>query len=279
MLDYFGLRAIAGVEHVAGGAYRRTILVDGAPGTVAVTRDDPDHLAVDVQPPDAAAATHTPGTRERVLRIFGLDADLEAASAHLAADPALGPLVRAHPGLRVPGTWEPFETGVRAIVGQQVTVAGASTLTARLVARHGAPLPAALAVGGLTHTFPPPDALAEADLDGLGFTAARMQAIRGFAAAVADGRVRLARDAGLDELEASITALPGLGPWTAHYVALRLGEPDAFPASDLGLRRGLARQVGDGTGPVPSAAELTWRAEAWRPWRALAAVLLWSTPG
>ena len=193
---------------------------------------------------------------------------------HLISDPTVGPLVAACPGLRVPGTWDAFEIGVRAIVGQQVTVAGAGTIAGRLVARHGERVPGPTRPG-LTHTFPPPAALAEADLDGIGLTGARIRAIHGFAAAVVEKRVRLDRSVPLGKLVGSITALPGLGPWTAHYIALRMGEPDALPASDLGLRRAL---VSGGASPViPSADQLAAVAEAWRPWRALAAVHLWSS--
>jgi AraC family transcriptional regulator of adaptative response / DNA-3-methyladenine glycosylase II len=205
---------------------------------------------------------------ERARRIFNLDADVDAATAHLEADPTVGSLLRARPGLRVPGTWDPFETGVRAIIGQQVSVAGAGTIAARLVQRHGAPV-AGLRELGLTHTFPSPTTLASADLTGLGFPSSRAAAIRSFACGVADDSVRLDGSVGLEQLVSSVAGVPGLGPWTAHYLALRLGEPDAFPAADLGLRR-----AADPIAPR-STAELTRLAERWRPWRALAAVHLW----
>jgi 3-methyladenine DNA glycosylase/8-oxoguanine DNA glycosylase len=179
-------------------------------------------------------------------------------------------LIEARPGVRVPGTWDPFETGVRAIVGQQVSVAGANTLIARLVQRHGSPV-AGLSALGLSHTFPAPATLAEADLDGLGLTSARIDAVHAFARAVVTGDVALDRSAALTRLIDSLTAIPGLGPWTAHYLALRMGEPDAFPASDLGIRRSLAAVLGH----PPAAAEVDRRAEEWRPWRALAATQLW----
>jgi AraC family transcriptional regulator of adaptative response / DNA-3-methyladenine glycosylase II len=186
----------------------------------------------------------------------------------------IGPLLAARPGLRVPGTWDPYEIGVRAIIGQQVTVAGASTLAGRLVERHGERVPDP-AAPGLTHTFPSPSTLAEADLDGIGLTRARAGAVSAFAAAVAADRVRLDATVPLEELVGAIAGVHGVGPWTAQYVALRMGQPDALPASDLGLRRALAEP---GAGPVlPSAAEVTVRAGAWRPWRALAAVHLWTS--
>jgi AraC family transcriptional regulator, regulatory protein of adaptative response / DNA-3-methyladenine glycosylase II len=272
MLGYFALRAIPGVEVVAGGTYARTVVIDGVPGVIGVSRGGDGRLALRARLPGEGPVHVAP----RVRRIFGLDADLEAAREALAGDPVIGPLLVARPGLRVPGAWDGFEIGVRAIIGQQVTVAGASTLAGRLVGRHGKPVPGP-APPGLTHTFPSPARLADGDLDGIGLTRARARAIREFAHAVAEGRVRLDRSVPLDELVDSIVALPGLGPWTAHYVALRLGGPDAFPASDLGLRRAVAN--GSSPAALPSARQLTARAAAWRPWRALAAVHLWSSGG
>ncbi|HET6951136.1 MAG TPA: AlkA N-terminal domain-containing protein, partial [Acidimicrobiales bacterium] len=137
-LDYFAARAIPGVEHVAGGAYRRTIVVDGDPGVLEFTAGGPDHLVLRAHLPHWEGLIHLV---ERARRIFGLDADVDEATVALRPDPLVGPLVAARPGLRVPGAWDPFEVGVRAILGQQVTVAGASTLAARLVERHGTPVP------------------------------------------------------------------------------------------------------------------------------------------
>jgi len=271
MLGYLALRAIPGVEAVAGGIYRRTVVVDGVPGVIEVARGGDDNLFV------RARLLHRDVLAEvsrRVRRIFGLDTDLDAARAGLARDPLIGPLLAARPGLRVPGTWDPYEIGVRAIIGQQVTVAGASTLAGRLVERHGERVPGP-AAPGLTRTFPSPSTLADADLDGLGLTRSRARAIGAFAAAVAADRVRLDATVPLDELVGTIAGVPGVGPWTAQYVALRMGLPDALPASDLGLRRALAEP---GAGSVlPSASEVTVRAGAWRPWRALAAVHLWTS--
>jgi AraC family transcriptional regulator, regulatory protein of adaptative response / DNA-3-methyladenine glycosylase II len=270
MLGYLALRAIPGVEVVAGGSYRRTVVVDGVPGMIEVARGGDDNLLLRARLPQRDALVEA---ARRVRRIFGLDTDLEAAGAALAGDPVIGPLLAARPGLRVPGTWDPYEIGVRAIIGQQVTVAGASTLAGRLVERHGTRAPGPEA--GLTHAFPPPSTLAGTDLGGIGLTRTRARAIGAFAAAVAADRVRLDASVPLDELVGAIAGVPGVGPWTAQYVALRMGQPDALPASDLGLRRALADPDG---GPVlPSAAEVTVRAGAWRPWRALAAVHLWTS--
>ncbi|MDQ3106958.1 MAG: 3-methyladenine DNA glycosylase 2, partial [Actinomycetota bacterium] len=203
---------------------------------------------------------------ERARRIFGLDTELGAATAALGGDAVVGPLLAAQPGLRVAGTWDGFETGVRAILGQQVSVAGATTLAGRLVARLGTTVPG-LAPLGLAATFPSPATVAGADLDGLGLTSARARAVQAFARAVEDDGVRLDGSVDLEELVASLAALPGIGPWTAHYLALRLGERDAFPAGDLALRKAFAARS---SVPLPEAAE------DWRPWRALAAAHLWA---
>jgi AraC family transcriptional regulator of adaptative response / DNA-3-methyladenine glycosylase II len=266
MLRYFDARAVAGVEHVEGNTYRRTIVLDGDPGVLELSPGGDDHLLLRAHLPHWEGLIHVV---QRARRIFDLDSDLDAVTAGFADDTVLGPLVEAAPGLRLPGTWDPFETGVRAIVGQQISVRGANTLISRIVERHGSPVPG-LAQLGLTHVFPAPGVLADADLADLGLTTRRQDAIRDFARAVEDGSVRLDRSVGLDELVGSITSVPGLGAWTANYVAMRLGEHDGFPAADLGLRRALAGAS------MPSASELTARAEQWRPWRAYAAVHLWA---
>jgi AraC family transcriptional regulator of adaptative response / DNA-3-methyladenine glycosylase II len=269
MVAYFAARAIPGVEHVDGGTYRRTIVIGGDPGVLELFPGGDDHLVLRVHLPHWEELIHIV---ERARRIASLDLDLGEPTGQLAGDPIIGPLLRAQPGLRVPGTWDPFETGVRAIIGQQVTVAGANTIVGRLVERLGTAVPG-LRQLGLTHTFPSPGMLAEADLTGLGLTRARADAVRSFAAAVADDGIRLDRSVSLDSLVASITAIDGLGPWTAHYLALRLGERDACPTGDRGLQRALARHV---RRPAFGFAEL---AERWRPWRALAATHLWLADG
>ena len=207
---------------------------------------------------------------ERARRLFDLDADPVPIADHLAGSPELAPLVARRPGLRVPGAWDAFELAVRAVLGQQVTVRGATTLAGRLVRAFGTPLDRA--EDGLTHLFPRPEALAAADLGALGLPRARAATIRALAGAVASGEVVLDASRGLEDAVARLAAVPGIGAWTAHYIAMRaLGEPDAFPAADLGLRRAL----GNGAGRLAPArvAEL---AEAWRPWRAYAAMHLWA---
>lgn len=263
LVEYLRARAIPGVEHVSGDTYRRTIVVDGDPGVIELRPGGREEIVLVVHLPHWEELIHVV---ERARRICGIDLDLAEAERHLARDDMIGPIVRAHSGVRVPGTWDPFETGVRAILGQQISIAAANTIAGRLVTRIATPVPG-LSELGLTHTFPSAPTVADADLDGLGLPPARAEAVRAFAHAVAEGDVRLDRSASLEELVASVTAIPGLGDWTANYIALRLGERDAFPANDLGLRRALAGYA-EGK-PV----EL---AERWRPWRALAATQLWS---
>jgi AraC family transcriptional regulator of adaptative response / DNA-3-methyladenine glycosylase II len=181
--------------------------------------------------------------------------------------------------VRVPGAWDGFELAIRAVLGQQVSVSAATTLSGRLVARSGTPLKGALAKRaareGLTHLFPEPTALARAELAGLGITGARSGTIRRLAAAVAAGNISFDTAGDPDAFCASLCLLRGIGEWTAQYVAMRaLKNPDAFPSADLGLLRAF-----DGEGRRLRPTELEERAEAWRPWRAYAALLLWnSTP-
>jgi AraC family transcriptional regulator of adaptative response / DNA-3-methyladenine glycosylase II len=262
LLRYFEARAIPGVESVSGETYRRTIVAGGEPGVLELGPGGDDHLLLRLHLAHWDELMHVVS---RARRIANLDTDMEEPGRQLARDPVLGPLLRKRPGLRVPGSWDPYETGVRAILGQQVSVAGATTLAGRLVERAGTPVPG-LERFGLTHLFPSPSTLAEADLSGIGLTTARAAAVRSFAGAVAEDAIRLDRSVGLDRLVASIQEVEGLGPWTAQYIALRLGERDAWPATDLGLRRALGKHPRE-------------VAERWRPWRALAATHLWLAEG
>jgi AraC family transcriptional regulator of adaptative response / DNA-3-methyladenine glycosylase II len=205
---------------------------------------------------------------EAARRFFDLGADPQRIADHLGADPRLRPLVARRPGLRVPGSWDPFELVVRGILGQQVSVRGATTLGGRLAAAFGTRVDLD---PGLTHLFPTPAALAEADVAVIGIPRARAEAIRSVARAVAEGALLLDAPLGLDEAIERLAALPGIGAWTAQYVAMRgLGEPDAFPAGDLGVRKAL----GNGAGPLSESA-VAQIAEAWRPWRAYAVMHLW----
>jgi AraC family transcriptional regulator of adaptative response / DNA-3-methyladenine glycosylase II len=268
MLGYLAGRAIAGVEHVSTGVYRRTVTIDGEPGVLELSSGPADQLRLRVDLPPGGGLD--PHRVQRARQIFNLDADATDATALLSADPIIGSLLQTCPGVRPPGTWDPYETGVRAIAGQLVSVAAANTVIARLVQRHGTRLPGLRTVG-LSHLFPSAHELAGADLTGLGLPPVRARAINAFARAVADGEVVLDRSRTLDELVTSITAIAGLGPWTAHYLALRLGESDAFPATDLGLRRALEHRTGERI----TGAAANRLAERWRPHRAHAVAQLW----
>ena len=269
-LGFLAGRAIAGVEDVSAGIYRRTIIVDGDPGALEVRRGGEDHLVLTAHLPHWSGLIHVV---EQMRRLFNLDADLIAAERALGDDPLIGPRTIGLPGLRPVGAWDPLEVGVRAIIGQQVSVAGASTIAGRLVQRLGTRVPG-LAQLGLTHVFPSAGTLAGSDLQGIGLTGARMTAIHHFAAAVANGSLRLDGSLPLGDLVASLEAMPGIGPWTAQYLALRLGEADAFPSSDLGLRRSIEWLGGSRVDARAMAA----LAERWRPWRAHAAFHLWNLP-
>jgi AraC family transcriptional regulator, regulatory protein of adaptative response / DNA-3-methyladenine glycosylase II len=311
LLRFLAARAIPGVEEVSRGRYARTVRVPGGWGLVELL-PPAAHAGAGGQAGDRAIR-HRPAAgpgragEARVLlrarltsprgigqvvsrcrRLFDLDADPQAIDATLAADGTLAPLVAAHPGLRVPGAYDGFELAVRAVIGQQVSVAGASTLTGRLAARCGTPLGAAGTAGPgdtgrpagttrpngtagpagpLTVLFPTPADLAGADLAGLGLTTARQVTLRALAAACADGRLNLDPGTDPEETAARLAALPGVGPWTVAYILLRaVGDPDAFPASDLGLRRAMERL---GCRPGQDG--------RWRPWRAYAAVHLWAS--
>ncbi len=273
MLEYFSARAIPGVEHVSDGTYRRTVVIEGDPGVLEVSRGGDDHLVLVAHLPHWEGLIHIV---QRVRHTFGLDDDIDVAAAKLVRDPLLGPLVRRLPGLRVPGTWDPFETAVRAICGQMISVGAARTLVERIVARHGIEVHG-LGALGLSRVFPSPAELARADLDGIGLTATRIEAVHTLATALASGDLVVDRSMDLERFVARLCALRGLGPWTAHYLALRVGYPDAFPSSDLGLRRALEAASG---GPV-SARDAEAVSERWRPWRSLAATHLWfsTSPG
>ncbi len=274
ILAYLRARAIPGVEAVEGATYRRTITSCGEVGAIEVSQTlDGHHLLVVAHLPTFGSLIEDVA---RVRRLFGLDRPAVEATA-LAKDPLLGAFVRHRPGLRVPGAWDPFETAIRILLGQQVSVAGATTLAGRLVAVLGTPVPG-LASMALSHVFPPATRVAEVSIQrlrGIGLPEARARAIREFARAYADERVRLDPAAPLEATVEGLEALPGIGPWTAQMIALRAcGQADAFPADDLGLRRVVGR-LRDEVGAA-SAADVERVAEAWRPQRALAAMLLWT---
>jgi AraC family transcriptional regulator, regulatory protein of adaptative response / DNA-3-methyladenine glycosylase II len=260
MLTFLAARAVPGVEAVDAGVYRRTITVDGGPGLLEVSAGGPDHLLLRAHLPYWEGLIHVV---ERVRRMLGLDLD-HTAAAYLAGDPVVGPLVRAQPGLRVPGAWGPFEVGVYIAIRRYCDRAGTRTHLGRLVRAYGTEIPG---LGhGLSHAFPSAETLAAADLSG-GLPAGAEHVIRGFADAVATGRIRLDGSAGPDAFIASVTAIGGFGADSAQHLAMRLGERDAFPATDPSLRHALRTLDPGGEDPATVA-------EAWRPWRALAAMHL-----
>jgi AraC family transcriptional regulator, regulatory protein of adaptative response / DNA-3-methyladenine glycosylase II len=265
LLAFLKPRATPGVEQVDQERYWRSISFRGALGHFEVSHDQVNHsLNVSVQFDDPRALYFI---IERIRAMFDLNADWIAIAHALRGDPVLATRIKINPGLRVPGCWSAFELGVRAILGQQITVKGATTLAGRLAIRFGHPLPAA---DGLTHAFPEAEVLAEADVASIGLPQARAQTIREFArfALSRPGAFEGVVDSGalLDEL----CRLPGFGQWTAQYLAMRaLGDPDAFPSGDLGLMRELG---------LKDKRELERRAEQWRPWRAYAAMYIWNHP-
>ncbi len=261
LLGWFAARAIAGIEEVTATAYRR-VVPTGASATVVTLEPAAGHVLLRCRVDDVRDLA---GLVARCRRLLDLDADPAAVAEVLAADRALAPTLRRRPGLRVPGTVDGFELATRAVLGQQVSVAAARTLAGRLVTALGSPL--STVDGTLTHQFPTAEAVASADLAGIGLTGARARALRGLARVVAAGELDLGAGADRDESRRRLMALPGIGPWTAEYVAMRaLADPDAFPETDLALRRALIeRQITD--------------TDRWRPWRAYAAMHLWTDRG
>jgi AraC family transcriptional regulator, regulatory protein of adaptative response / DNA-3-methyladenine glycosylase II len=255
LLGWLAGRAISGVEEVDDVSYRRVI---GSNVVELQPQPDAGHVVARLDIDDVTAVSSLVA---RCRRLFDLDADPVAVDETLAGDPVLAPSVARYPGMRVPGSVDGFELAVRAVLGQQVSVRAARTFAVRLVQRCGVPLPAPHAT--LTHAFPTADAVAGADLSDLGLTGGRIRTLRALATEVAAGHLVLDPLADRDETRARLLALPGVGPWTVEYVAMRaLGDPDAFPDTDLVLRRAL-----DGRGVAPT--------QTWRPWRAYAAMHLW----
>jgi AraC family transcriptional regulator of adaptative response / DNA-3-methyladenine glycosylase II len=272
ILRFLRARAIPGIEAVSSNRYARTIAIGGEHGVLIVEPADRNCLKAIVRFPNLRAL---PAIIARVRRVFDLAADPVAIGAHLSQDPALAPLVAARPGLRVPGAWDGFELAVRAILGQQITVAAATRLAGKLVSCHGETITDRTALDhGLTHVFPTPRELAGADLAAIGMPKARRTALSSLAAAVVADKLIFGPRESLEAAIARLRSLPGIGEWTAQYIAMReLREPDAFPVADIGLLRAMA----DESGMRPSPAELLAHAERWRPWRAYAALHLWAS--
>lgn len=275
IIAFLGARAIRGVESVQPDCYARSIRLGHAQGTIAVRMAEHQNaLVATIRFP---VVTALPAIVARIRRIFDLGADPVVIGAHLAEDPVMAPLVAARPGLRVPGAWDGIELAVRGILGQQITVSAATALAAKLVDLCGSALPPPddPALATVTHTFPLPEDLARVDELGLalGMPRARAAAITGLAKSAAAEPSLFEPGRGLGEAIRRLRDLPGVGEWTAHYIAMRaLHEPDAFPAADIGLMRAMA--TADGR---PTPAQLLVHANAWRPWRAYAALHLWAS--
>jgi AraC family transcriptional regulator, regulatory protein of adaptative response / DNA-3-methyladenine glycosylase II len=273
LLDWLAARAVPGVEEVEGATYRRSLRLPGGAGVMEVelcgAPADAEALRCRLwldDPLDGDAAV------ARVRRLLDLDVDPAAVASALGCDPLLGPLVAAAPGLRVPGAVDGAELAVRAVLGQQVSVAAARTAAGRLAAAHGERLAGPRGAVGVL--FPSPAALAALDPDDLPMPRARAVALVGLCRALADGDLRLDPAADRDEARRAMLALPGVGPWTAGYVAMRaLGDPDVFLVEDLGVRHALTR-----LGGPSDAREARALAEAWAPWRSYASQYLWQAP-
>jgi AraC family transcriptional regulator of adaptative response / DNA-3-methyladenine glycosylase II len=269
LLTYLGRRALPGVEEVIEGRYRRTIVLPRSRGDIEIepisgTNAVFIHLHL-TELSDLSLLV------QRCRQLFDLDADPSAITQVLAADAILAPLVAMRPGLRIPGAISGFELAVRAILGQQVSVAGARTLAGRLVKACGECV--ASPSGTLAHFFPTPQQVMQANMQGLGITQARINALQALAHAIVEEGLVLDRDANREQTMAQLLKLPGVGPWTASYIAMRaLGDPDALPVTDLGLRRAFEQR-----GLAADPRSIAVHAEAWRPWRAYATHHLWAS--
>lgn len=276
MLSFLEKRAIPGVEVIERdkntACYCRTVEIESAVGTVAVKNlPHCNSVSVTIHFPVVHAL---PAIVARVRRLFDLGADIETIDEHLSHDPRLAPWVALRPGLRAPGGWDGFELAVRAILGQQVSVSAARKLAGQLVALHGRPLQKNPGNHPeLTHTFPTANSLAKIKSIGLGMPAARLKALQALSRATSRDPNLFRPFGTIEEAIALLRNIPGIGEWTAEYIALRaIREMDAFPASDVGLLRGASKL--DGTPATPKS--LLRRAESWRPWRAYAAQHLWA---
>lgn len=262
VIEFLSGRLIAGVEHVDGRMYARVLRLPHGLGVVQLTLHN-DHVACELE---LADLRDTAVAVQRCRRLLDLDADPHAIDEVLSADPLLAPLVAAAPGLRLPSQVDGFEVAVRAIVGQQVSVAGARTILGRFAQTYGTAVTFDLAAThGLTHAFATPEALAEAGDTDLSMPRSRARALIGIAQAVADGKLDLDPGADREVVRETLVSLPGIGPWTADYISMRaLANPDVMLETDLIIKRMLERHGVDAD-----------RTERWKPWRSYAAMHLW----
>ena len=255
---FLGARATASVETVDAAGYHRTILVKGFIGSVSVApMAGAEALVVDV---DIADRALVPAITDRIAAMFDVDIDPAGVQRVLSGDAVLKRALKQHPGIRVPGAWDPFELSVRAILGQQVTVRAATTISGRIAARWGSDLDD----GTNRRVFPGPAVLADAALEECGIIRTRANSIRALARAILDAKLSFDSAGAVNAL----TEIRGIGDWTAQYIAMRTGiDKDAFPAGDLVLRRKFRSCT---------ARDLERRSQKWRPFRSYAAMLLWT---
>ena len=272
LLAFFAARAIPGVESVDGDRYLRTVAIEGRPGVIEL-RQHAGNVMLTMH------GINTPNVFpvvQRCRELFDLDAPMQEIANVLSRDAVLGRLLHGSPGVRVPGAWDGFELTVRAIVGQQISVKAATTIAGRIAKVYGEPV-GDQGSSGLSHLFPVPERLARARFNNVGVTRGRAETLRRVARAVVDGALTFDASQDPAALRDSLIAIPGIGEWTAQYVAMRaLKNPDAFPAADLGLLRAFDEPGRQRLKP----AQLEELSQGWRPWRAYAALLLWgSAPG
>jgi AraC family transcriptional regulator of adaptative response / DNA-3-methyladenine glycosylase II len=272
MLAFFAGRATPGVELVTGDTYRRTMSTNGDHGVVEVRPDVRDgYLSLTLKSVNTNALFETV---QSAREVFDLDAPVDEISAALGKDKSLRRMLKRYPGIRVPGAWDGFELTIRAILGQQISVKAATTIAGRIAKRYGESLDcdAVQEKEGLTHIFPTPERLVRARFNNIGIVSARANTIRAVARAVLDGDVNFDTAQDPDDFCHALKSIRGIGDWTAQYVAMRvLKNPDAFPGSDLGLIKAI--RYPERVTPK----ELETMADDWRPWRAYAALLLWSS--
>ncbi|TDU80739.1 DNA-3-methyladenine glycosylase II [Prosthecobacter fusiformis] len=271
LMDYFRSRLVPGVEEIEGREYRRTVALGQASGWMRVWPHETEAvLIVEVSP---SLTRHLGAVQSRVRRMFDLDARPDAILEVLGSDPLLAPVFHHFPGLRVGGAWDSFELAVRAVLGQQITVTAATTLSGRLAARTGTAIETPFKnLHRLAITAEALEKLSVDDLCNLGLVRARASALIHLAASALKGGLEFPPGLDHEAAVARLIELPGVGPWTAHYIAMRaLRFPDAFPAADLGLRKAI------GNGELIPTKQAELRSEPWRPWRAYAAAALWKS--
>ena len=270
LLDHLRPRTTPGVERVEGNIYSRVTVHAGIPRVLQVEdANDGRHLRITTT---SQSDDNLTDDLDRLRYLFAVDEDPSFAVAHLSQDPFIGRLVTQRPWVRVPRCWDPFETSIRIIIGQQISVAAATTISGRIAARLGQQVSTG---SGLNRIFPSPEILANAELNDMGLTERRKTTLQNFSRAVTDGTIDLRRSEDLDEMEKHWCTLPGIGPWTAQVAAMRvLGHDDAMPSSDLGVLRAVNRLANQDL----NTKQLESQANIWRPFRSWAAQHLWQAP-